>query len=411
MTVWREIASSNPARRQHESLEYFALRHSRMVSNTALSFGLAGTVTSLIISCVPGAVAASALPLVALLHLLLAGCLSWTWHRPNLVQQASVYGAGILTILGLAASVPEVGVNYSLGSAMGMIAGWSIGSLAVILTATRGAFVFLAGVFLATEAAVIAVAFAVGVPVANVVGLTSLVTTLWILCAVFGVWLHGSMSRVSRRIVSIGRAHNIERRASETEAQRLRDARLLHDTALATLTLLAHSGVGVDAASLRAQAASDRELLERLRLGESPTPRSSGEYSLTNTAELLLGDTLETVKNRFNATDLRVLWHGSGQLGLGPTKLDAFIYALIECIENVRRHAQVDEAHVTLSDDGAVVRGVVTDDGVGFDPDAVSHGRLGFVESVVARIEDVGGTVRVFSAPGAGTTVVLEVAK
>ncbi|SEC03146.1 Signal transduction histidine kinase [Paramicrobacterium humi] len=411
MTVWREIASSNPARRQHESLEYFALRHARLVSSTALAFGLAGTITSFIVVCIPGAVNAPWLTELLLLHVLLGAALVWTWQRPDLLRQSTLFGTGLATILACAAAVPSSGINYSLGASICMVAGWSVGSLAVALTATRGALLFLGGVFLAIIAAVAGLGAWLGLQPGQLIGLFSLVVTLWALCAMFGIWLRSSMSRVSRRIVSIGRAHTIERRASETEAQRLRDARLLHDTALATLTLLAHSGVGVDEASLRSQAASDRELLERLRLGESPKPRSSGEYNLTNTAELQLGGTLENVKNRFNGTDLSVQWHGSGQLGLEPEKLDAFIYALVECIENVRRHAQVDEAHVTLSDDGAMVRGVVTDAGVGFDPAAVSSQRLGFRQSVVARVEDIGGTVRVFSAPGAGTTVVLEVAK
>jgi signal transduction histidine kinase len=214
-----------------------------------------------------------------------------------------------------------------------------------------------------------------------------------------------------RRVSSIGRAHNVERRASETEAQRHRNARLLHDTVLATLTLLAHSGVGVPAEAMRAQAKSDGLLLKRLRLGESPQPRSSGEYTLTHTAELSLGGTLEALKGRFGSMGLDIEWHGSGQIGLPGTKLEAFILALSECLENVRRHSGVSEAHVTLSDDGEMVRGVVTDAGSGFDPSTVPEGKLGFADSVVARVRDSGGSVRVFSAPSAGTTVVLEMPK
>ena len=65
------------------------------------------------------------------------------------------------------------------------------------------------------------------------------------------------MPQAAKRIASIGRAHRAERQASETEAQRRQGARLLHDTVLATLTLLAHSGVGVTPEALRQQAADD----------------------------------------------------------------------------------------------------------------------------------------------------------
>jgi len=55
----------------------------------------------------------------------------------------------------------------------------------------------------------------------------------------------------------------------------------------------------------------------------------------------------------------------------------------------------------------------VRDDGVGMPAgrlDAAEHeGRLGVVASIRGRIEDVGGTVSVVSAPGEGTEVELRV--
>jgi signal transduction histidine kinase len=52
---------------------------------------------------------------------------------------------------------------------------------------------------------------------------------------------------------------------------------------------------------------------------------------------------------------------------------------------------------------------MITDAGVGFTLDDVDSARLGFKESVVGRLKEVGGHARLFSAPGSGTTVVLEV--
>jgi signal transduction histidine kinase len=106
---------------------------------------------------------------------------------------------------------------------------------------------------------------------------------------------------------------------------------------------------------------------------------------------------------------LSVRWHGTGQVLLPSDVLDAFLLALAECLENVRRHAGVDEVDVTITQTDDRLRAVVTDAGVGFDPDDVSNERLGFTESVVARLRDVGGDARVFSMPGSGTTVFLEV--
>ena len=64
---------------------------------------------------------------------------------------------------------------------------------------------------------------------------------------------------------------------------------------------------------------------------------------------------------------------------------------------------------MTITDDETTVRALVTDAGVGFDIGDIDEAKLGFTESVVARLRDVGGNARLFSAPGSGTTVVLEV--
>jgi signal transduction histidine kinase len=77
----------------------------------------------------------------------------------------------------------------------------------------------------------------------------------------------------------------------------------------------------------------------------------------------------------------------------------------------VRRHSGVASADVTITEDETTVRAMVTDAGAGFDIATVPDTKLGFKESVIARLGDVGGRTRLFSAPGSGTTVVLEVPK
>jgi signal transduction histidine kinase len=64
---------------------------------------------------------------------------------------------------------------------------------------------------------------------------------------------------------------------------------------------------------------------------------------------------------------------------------------------------------VTISVSGAARRIVleVTDDGSGFDPSSAQRGGLGLA-SMRQRAAAAGGTVRVASAPGQGTTVRLE---
>jgi signal transduction histidine kinase len=108
---------------------------------------------------------------------------------------------------------------------------------------------------------------------------------------------------------------------------------------------------------------------------------------------------------------LEVSWHGTGQVLLPSEVLDAFLLALAECLENVRRHSGVTDAHVTITDDETTVRAMVTDAGVGFNLSDVDAARMGLKESVMGRLNEVGGRARLFSSAGAGTTVVLEVPK
>lgn len=408
MSVWRGTEPVDPLRRQFESIDRFSIQQSRLAYRMARSFGFTGVAGAAIALAIPGAVDGAAIVwcyativLLAATHVVLA-------RYPHGLSIVGVYAAGILCLatVGIAAG-PEP--EPSAAAALVMIAGWGIGCIGTVLSSTWAQVILLAyGI-----ATTVTIATLLEADIGDEAALSAPVLVIlgWAVTTIFGLWLTRANPRVMRRISSIGYTYLIERRASEAEAQRHRDARLLHDTALATLTLLAHGGRGVDAAAMREQAASDRDLLRRLREGESPTPRSSGTYTLTHTAELQLNGTLETVKARFAGSGLHVAWHGSGQLGLEQARLEAFILALTECIENVRRHAGVDEAHVTLSDDGMVVRGVVTDAGAGFDPATIGRSSLGFQQSVIARTEDIGGTVRVFSSPGAGTTVVLEVPK
>jgi signal transduction histidine kinase/ligand-binding sensor domain-containing protein len=75
-----------------------------------------------------------------------------------------------------------------------------------------------------------------------------------------------------------------------------------------------------------------------------------------------------------------------------------------ETLNNVVKHASASRVDVTVAlTGGNVLSFRVVDDGVGFDP---SHAREGNGQRLMRqRTEDLGGTLQVTSAPGAGTTV------
>jgi signal transduction histidine kinase len=376
----------------------------RLITRTVRVLGLAFTGCSLMLVAVAGAGSPErvVLPVIGMLAVaggfVLVGS-ARTWFRPLLV-----YVLGVLVLLSscLPWTVPQ---NDIEASGVQLFASTAMPALLITLAvrpwrviATVCAFVpVLVLTLLATAQA-------------QPLAVTALSVVLgWIAFHVVATWLGASIERASAGIERLKLAHAGERIASEREASRRRSARLLHDTVLATLTLLAHSGVGVNAAALRHQAGEDARLLRQLRLGDAPTPTASGAYNLEPTATSDLGHTLESVKQRFGHLGLEVAWHGTGQILLRSDVLDAFLLSLSECLENVRRHAGVGVADVTITEDDTTVRAMVTDEGVGFDLASVDVERLGLAESVIARIRDVGGNVRLFSAPGSGTTVVLEV--
>ena len=385
-------------------MEQFAKERERLLQVSARMIGLSALVVSLVCIAIPGVLDTTSLLVVIPLYVVLGALLVRIGFSSSLVWvvPAFLVGVGILILVQMPFGS---GASGAVATSIVTLAGGAMASLAIVLTGSLPRLLLLA---LGLVVSVVLTELAA--PGRGVVSTQSSTVLLgWLLATVFGYWLSASVPRAARRILSIGRAHRAERSASETEAQRRQSARLLHDTVLATLTLLAHSGVGVSTQALQQQAGDDARLLRQLRLGGAPVPASSPHYNLEPVEETALGHTLESVKQRFGRMGLEVSWHGTGQVLLPSDVLDAFLLALAECLENVRRHAGVNNAHVTITDDDSTVRAMVTDAGVGFTVEDIDAARLGFKDSVVGRLKEVGGNARLFSSPGAGTTVVLEV--
>ncbi|MGH1523564.1 sensor histidine kinase [Leifsonia sp. L25] len=379
----------------------------RLLATTARTVGLTATATTLLTLSVPGTIP---LPLY-FASLVLLACMGVAQFQFVALGRLTVWMC-VTVVAGLGLMLlhllPQTSLGPSAVTTIGVVGAVGIASVAVIgpTSRTRTVLAVVAGA--ATIGAAVLTLLATG---SRLLEILIFIAAGWVALTATGVWLSRTVPRALKRISTMSRAYRVERQASETEARRRQGARLLHDTVLATLTLLAHSGVGVGVGALREQAAEDAALLRQLRLGFTPDPTRSGDYRLKPVEESTLGNTLESVKQRFRRMGLEVNWHGQGQVLLPSDVLDSFLLALGECLENVRRHSGVNEAHVTITDDETTVRAMVTDAGKGFDVASIEEGRLGFTESIVARLRDVGGNARLFSSPGSGTTVVLEVPK
>ncbi|WP_229706771.1 sensor histidine kinase [Nocardioides deserti] len=81
-----------------------------------------------------------------------------------------------------------------------------------------------------------------------------------------------------------------------------------------------------------------------------------------------------------------------------------------EAVRNALRHSDATTVAVTVHSVDSRLRLEVVDDGVGFDPAVSGPDRYG-LKGLRSLVKDIGGEIDVISAPGAGTTVRMEVAQ
>ncbi|MHA6805743.1 PspC domain-containing protein [Salinifilum ghardaiensis] len=89
-------------------------------------------------------------------------------------------------------------------------------------------------------------------------------------------------------------------------------------------------------------------------------------------------------------------------------RVRAQLAAAREAVTNAAKHSGEREISVYAEVEPERVSVFVRDRGAGFDPDAVSADRHGLSDSIRGRMERFGGSVRLRTAPGAGTEVQLE---
>ena len=100
---------------------------------------------------------------------------------------------------------------------------------------------------------------------------------------------------------------------------------------------------------------------------------------------------------------VRVEVHPDG-VGRYPQEVEAAVYfCVLEALQNVAKYAEATRADLTLRQADGQVEFEVRDDGRGFDPAATPPGSG--LTNMRDRLEALGGTLEIRSAPGDGTTV------
>ncbi|WP_341268002.1 MacS family sensor histidine kinase [Gordonia malaquae] len=182
-------------------------------------------------------------------------------------------------------------------------------------------------------------------------------------------------------------------------AERDRLSREVHDGVLQVLALMAKRGreIGGDAAEL-AELAAEQERRLRTLIADEPDSPNALAPSSRDLAAALRSSVAHRAQVSAPADPVTVDAHIADEL----------LAAVDNILDNVAHHAGPGaEAFILLEDLGDEVIVSVRDDGVGI-PDgrlaaAEAEGRLGISQSVIGRVEALGGTARLESAPDAGT--------
>ncbi|MDQ4137440.1 MAG: ATP-binding protein, partial [Actinomycetota bacterium] len=226
------------------------------------------------------------------------------------------------------------------------------------------------------------------------------------LVALIGVvaGLRGATRGSARR--DLLRAQRDEQLASLRYNIELKAAALMHDTILNDLAALAAVPAGKLPPAQRAQMEHDLTmLLGEEWLNEEPEPgendpRAEWQRSrLAAAIDAARGAGLQVNLSGDLTALARLTRESSRALGL----------AVRQCLANVLQHSGTDKAEVAVYGTGSEVTVMVVDAGRGFSESETATDRMGLRHSVRSRVEQAGGTVRLWSTPGRGTSVMIRV--
>lgn len=184
------------------------------------------------------------------------------------------------------------------------------------------------------------------------------------------------------------------------EAERAHTRAWLHDSVLQVLEYLAAGGYAdePDAAEL-SRIAGDAAAELRAYV-DGGTPAAAGADELCARLEEVVGEERALADHELSLVVGQLERRVHGALA------EQLAAAAREALRNARKHAQAGRVLVTCDVVGGAATVIVSDDGAGFDLSAV-RGGSGLRESIVGRMDRVGGAATIRSRPGHGTRVTL----
>lgn len=229
------------------------------------------------------------------------------------------------------------------------------------------------------------------------------ILTLTLVLAVYGAFglIQASLRR---RLPDFDTLEEQARRGALSESLRDRMTAVVHDTLLNDLSLV-----------MNAPDTLDDRMRERLR--EDLATLTGAEW-LRETEEVVLDEQDAEMRNRvmqvisdlqWRGLTVHVTGSGPGIWRLASGVPEVMIDVLRACLENVLRHSGTNVAEVDLGGTEDEITFIISDQGKGFDPSSVPDDRLGIRHSIIERVKGIGGSVKIWSSPGEGTSVIVRV--
>ncbi len=341
----------------------------------------------------PGTIA-----LVPAIGLLLLGkrTLNSGWAASYLVA----IGGGIYGVIVVIGSQPHpvvVGAGFSFislklaalmvggtGASAIVGVGWTFGGFLVAELATMGAALTL-GNAIRVDLVVLGVAVAIAV----------------------AILINNPLSR--RQILAQPRvrsAVHAEQLAALRYRVEVKAAALMHDTVLNHLAAIAETSGGALSRELADQIRRD---VESLVSEDWLSQGSNGEVAQSRSDWQSSGLFLAIQEGRMLGLDIDTTGDLPAVGRLERAKSIALGLAVKQCLVNVLKHSGTRKAEVAVYGAGELLSVLVVDGGRGFIEDATPSNRFGLKVSIRKRMEMVGGRVDVWSTPGRGTSIMIQI--
>jgi signal transduction histidine kinase len=330
------------------------------------------------------------------------GLLVLCWRRPGPATRLAYLlgGGGVAFVYALALLAADPSFNDEAGFLLNRPAMVLVLGGVTIVRPVLGVLWSFAG-YVTAMAVLVLAALVAGVAVAPGWG----PTLAFLVYAGAFLALAAIAVRHARSIPDLARLERDTRRLSIENQFEQRAAAVVHDTVLSDLTAVMNSPGPLDdrvRARFRADVAT---------LGDAAWLRESADATTAAPLDAALRNAFDLVVSDFQWRGLSVDVTGDSDhvIRMSPDAAASLVAAVRACLDNVLDHAGTGSAELVISTLPDSVTVMVIDHGAGFDPAAVAADRLGLKSSVASRIRAHGGSVRLWSTPGSGTSVLISV--